>query len=36
MLRPERDEKLETPDVGHVWPYWRPNFTEFATKAFQK
>jgi 1,4-alpha-glucan branching enzyme len=28
--------ELETPDVGHVWPYWRQNFTEFATKAFQK
>ena len=26
----------ETPDVGHVWPYWRQNFTEFASKAFQK
>lgn len=28
--------ELETPDVGHVWPYWRQNSTEFATKAFQK
>ena len=28
--------ELETPDVGHVWPYWRQNFTEFASKAFQK
>jgi enterochelin esterase family protein len=28
--------ELESPDVGHVWPYWRQNFTEFATKAFQK
>jgi len=27
--------ELETPDVGHVWPYWRSNFTEFAQKAFQ-
>ena len=27
--------ELETPDVGHVWPYWRSNFAEFATKAFQ-
>ena len=26
----------EAPDVGHVWPYWRQNFTEFATRAFQK
>jgi enterochelin esterase family protein len=25
----------ETPDVGHVWPYWRKNLTEFAQKAFQ-
>jgi enterochelin esterase family protein len=28
--------ELKTPEVGHVWPYWRQNFTEFATKAFQK
>ncbi len=27
--------ELESPDVGHVWPYWRQNFTEFAQKAFQ-
>jgi S-formylglutathione hydrolase FrmB len=28
--------ELESPDVGHVWPFWRQNFTEFAAKAFQK
>jgi enterochelin esterase-like enzyme len=28
--------ELETPGVGHVWPYWRQNFTELATEAFQK
>ena len=28
--------ELETPDVGHVWPYWRQDFTEFAAKAFEK
>jgi enterochelin esterase-like enzyme len=28
--------ELESPDVGHVWPYWRQNFSEFATKVFQK
>jgi enterochelin esterase family protein len=27
--------ELETPEVGHVWPYWRQNFTEFASQAFQ-
>jgi enterochelin esterase-like enzyme len=27
--------ELESPDVGHVWPYWRQNFTEFGQKAFQ-
>jgi enterochelin esterase family protein len=26
----------EAPDVGHVWPLWRKNLAEFATKAFQK
>jgi hypothetical protein len=25
----------EAPDVGHVWPYWRKNFAELATKVFQ-
>ena len=25
----------EAPDVGHVWPYWRKNFSELATKVFQ-
>jgi enterochelin esterase-like enzyme len=25
----------EAADVGHVWPYWRRNFAEFAQKAFQ-
>jgi enterochelin esterase-like enzyme len=25
----------EASDVGHVWPYWRSNLTEFAQKAFQ-
>ena len=25
----------EAPDVGHVWPYWRKNLAEFATKVFQ-
>lgn len=25
----------EAADVGHVWPYWRKNLTEFAQKAFQ-
>jgi enterochelin esterase-like enzyme len=26
----------EVADVGHVWPYWRRNFAEFAQKAFQR
>ncbi len=26
----------EAPDVGHVWPFWRKNFAEFAQKAFQR
>jgi enterochelin esterase family protein len=26
----------EAPDVGHVWPYWRKNLAEFATKVFQR
>jgi enterochelin esterase family protein len=26
----------EAPDVGHVWPLWRKNLSEFAQKAFQK
>jgi enterochelin esterase family protein len=25
----------EAADVGHVWPFWRKNFAEFAQKAFQ-
>ena len=25
----------EAPDMGHVWPLWRQNFTEFAQKVFQ-
>jgi hypothetical protein len=25
----------EAPDIGHVWPLWRKNFAEFATRAFQ-
>ena len=25
----------EVADVGHVWPYWRRNFAEFAQKVFQ-
>jgi len=25
----------EAPDVGHVWPFWRKNFTEFAQQVFQ-
>jgi len=25
----------EAPDVGHVWPFWRKNFTEFAQRVFQ-
>jgi enterochelin esterase family protein len=25
----------EAPDVGHVWPFWRKDFAEFAQKAFQ-
>jgi enterochelin esterase family protein len=25
----------ETPDMGHVWPLWRQNLTDFAQKAFQ-
>jgi len=25
----------EAPDIGHVWPFWRKNFAEFATRAFQ-
>ena len=27
--------ELETAEVGHVWPFWRQNFAEFASKAFQ-
>ena len=26
----------EAPDVAHVWPYWRKNFTEFAQAVFRK
>jgi enterochelin esterase family protein len=26
----------EAPDIGHVWPYWRRNLTEFAQKVFQR
>jgi len=25
----------EAPDVGHVWPLWRKNFSEFAQQVFQ-
>ena len=25
----------EAADVGHVWPYWRKNLAEFATKVFR-
>jgi enterochelin esterase family protein len=25
----------EAPDVGHVWPFWRKNFAEFAQQVFQ-
>ena len=25
----------EAADVGHVWPFWRKNFTEFAQSVFQ-
>ena len=25
----------EAPEVGHVWPFWRKNFAEFAQKVFQ-
>ena len=25
----------EAPEVGHVWPFWRKNFTEFAQAVFQ-
>ena len=25
----------EVPDMGHVWPLWRQNLTDFAQKAFQ-
>ncbi len=25
----------EIPDVGHVWPLWRQNLTDFAQKIFQ-
>ena len=25
----------ETPDVGHVWPLWRQNLTDFVQKTFQ-
>lgn len=25
----------EVADVGHVWPYWRRNFADFAQKVFQ-
>ena len=26
----------EVPDIGHVWPLWRRNLTEFAQKVFQR
>ena len=26
----------EAPDVAHVWPYWRKNFSEFAQSVFRK
>jgi enterochelin esterase-like enzyme len=25
----------EVPDIGHVWPLWRQNLTDFAQKTFQ-
>ena len=25
----------EAADIGHVWPLWRQNLTDFAQKAFQ-
>lgn len=25
----------ETADVGHVWPLWRQNLTDFVHKTFQ-
>jgi enterochelin esterase family protein len=27
--------ELETPDVGHVWPYWRQNLAEMVPQLFQ-
>jgi enterochelin esterase family protein len=27
--------ELEVPDMGHVWPLWRQNFTDMAQKVFQ-
>jgi enterochelin esterase family protein len=27
--------ELETPDVGHVWPYWRQNLAEMVPRLFQ-
>lgn len=28
-------EQLEAPGVGHVWPFWRSNLTEFAQRVFK-
>lgn len=25
----------EAPEIGHVWPLWRQNLTDFAQQAFQ-
>jgi S-formylglutathione hydrolase FrmB len=27
--------ELETPDVGHVWPYWPQSLTEMVPRLFQ-
>ena len=27
--------ELETPDVGHVWPYWRQNLAEMVPQLFE-
>jgi enterochelin esterase family protein len=28
-------EELEVPEVGHVWPFWRSNLTDFAQRIFK-
>jgi S-formylglutathione hydrolase FrmB len=26
---------VEVPDIGHVWPFWRQNLSDFAPLLFQ-